>query len=88
MEFYLLGILILVIGGFLIVQYFILISKDKKIIASPEIQIERLKICNDCEFIRLKNSMYKRCAECGCFLKPKTRLLYQSCPIGKWHGPE
>lgn len=88
MEFYLFGIIILFFGGYLIFQYFLGIIIDKKIIAKPSIQIERLKICNDCEHVRLKNTLYKRCAECGCFLRPKTKLLYQECPIGKWDGPE
>ena len=88
MEFYLIGCIILVIGSFFIVQYFLNIFFDKKIIASPKLQMERLKICNDCEHIQLKNSLYKRCNECGCFLKPKTKLLYKNCPIGKWQGPK
>ena len=88
LEFYLFGIILLIVGSFFIVQYFLIIIYDKKIIASPKIQMERLKICNSCEHILLKNTLYKRCAECGCFLKPKTKLLYENCPIDKWNGPK
>ena len=88
MEYYLFGILILILGGFFIFLYFQEILKDKKIIASPKIKMERLKICDACEHIRLKNTVYKRCSECECFLHAKTRLLNQECPIGKWHGQD
>ena len=84
MIFYLLGIIILFFGGFLIWQYFVEISKDTKIIASPQLQIDRLKICKVCDHIRLKNTNYQRCVKCGCFLKPKTRLINQKCPLDKW----
>tara|TARA_B100001029_G_scaffold122548_1_gene101945 strand:- start:490 stop:756 length:267 start_codon:yes stop_codon:yes gene_type:complete len=85
MEFYLFGLIILFFGGYLIFQYFLGIIIDKKIIVKPIIQIKRLKICYECEHIRLKNTLYQRCVICGCFLKPKTKLINQKCPIGKWN---
>ena len=88
MEFYLFGLLILLLIGSIISLYIKEIFNDKQIIASPQIKIERLKICDVCEHIRLKNTVYKRCSECGCFLHAKTRLLNQECPIGKWHGQD
>ena len=84
MEFYLFGIIILFLGSVLIFLYFLEIFKDKKIISSLQIKMERLKICDDCEHVRLKNSIYKSCAECGCFLHPKTKFSNQECPLGKW----
>ena len=88
MEFYLLGVLIILLGGSFIFLYFQEIYKDKKIIASTKIKLERLKICDGCEHIRLKNTVYKRCNECGCFLHAKARLINQECPIGKWNGQD
>ncbi|MAJ43149.1 MAG: hypothetical protein CMF96_00205 [Candidatus Marinimicrobia bacterium] len=54
----------------------------------PSLQIERLKICDECIHVRLKETLYKRCTECGCFLRPKTKLFHQKCPIGKWDNLE
>ena len=84
MEFYLFGIFLLIIGGYSIFIYIKQILSDKNIVVSPQTQMNRLKICADCEHIRLKNTMYKRCHECGCFLNAKSKLLNQKCPIGKW----
>jgi len=60
------------------------ILNDKNRVVSPKIKMYRLKICADCEHIRLKNTMYKRCHKCGCFLSAKSKLLNQKCPIDKW----
>ena len=88
MIFYFLGIVILILGSCLIWKYFTKINKDTKLLIGIKLQMERLKICIDCEHIRLKNTIYRRCAECGCFLNPKTKLIRQSRPIGKWHSSE
>ena len=82
-----------IIGFFIVLTPLIFIHELGHYLAAiksgvSEIIIERLKICNDCEHVRLKNTLYKRCAECGCFLRPKTKLLYQECPIGKWNEPK
>jgi ribosomal protein L37E len=41
----------------------------------------RYAICEGCEYFHAKS---KRCTQCGCFLKWKTALRSQHCPIGKW----
>lgn len=41
----------------------------------------RLAICNNCP------NLYKltgNCKLCGCFVKLKTKLKNQNCPISKW----
>lgn len=39
----------------------------------------RIKICNICEYNRLKV-----CTQCGCMIDAKTKLKKAECPIGKW----
>jgi uncharacterized paraquat-inducible protein A len=41
----------------------------------------RMSICQECEFFLPKQ---KRCMKCGCFLRWKTALRSQKCPIEKW----
>jgi hypothetical protein len=41
----------------------------------------RYAICEGCEHFQAKS---KRCIQCGCFLKWKTAMRSQHCPIGKW----
>jgi len=51
---------------------------------------ERLKICNDCEFIDREGSKcyvsgtQPCCGGCGCSLKLKLRSMSSSCPKEKW----
>ena len=48
----------------------------RQIIAS-----ERMAICQKCEhYIELTS----QCKKCGCFMKIKTQMLGQKCPIDKW----
>ena len=86
MLFYLIGTILLFFGGFLVIKHILKIIRSKQILANVHIQIERLKICDLCDHVRLKKTKYIRCTKCGCFLKPKTRLLNQECPIGKWNA--
>jgi hypothetical protein len=51
-------------------------KKDK--LSEEEIESRRA-ICNGCE--HFANG---RCKKCGCFLKFKTAMRSQHCPIGKW----
>ena len=46
---------------------------------------ERLKTCKDCEHFIKPLSI---CKKCGCILKIKTRMPWESCPIGKWAKDE
>ncbi|EKR98081.1 DUF6171 family protein [Leptospira mayottensis] len=43
----------------------------------------RLEICFACPLL-LKGFLLERCSVCGCFVRLKTKLKYESCPIKKW----
>jgi hypothetical protein len=45
----------------------------------PEVQRKRLQTCTACE-----HHTGLRCKICGCFTSAKSRILHESCPIGKW----
>jgi tetratricopeptide (TPR) repeat protein len=45
----------------------------------PEVQRRRIQTCATCE-----HHTGMRCKICGCFTAAKSRLLHESCPIGKW----
>ncbi|HZW34403.1 MAG TPA: tetratricopeptide repeat protein [Isosphaeraceae bacterium] len=45
----------------------------------PEVQQKRLQTCAACE-----HHTGLRCKICGCFTGAKSRILHESCPIGKW----
>ncbi len=45
----------------------------------PEVQRQRLQVCSTCE-----HHTGIRCKICGCFTTAKSKLLQESCPIGKW----
>ena len=47
--------------------------------ATPETTQKRLQTCAACE-----HHTGMRCKICGCFTDVKSRLLYETCPIGKW----
>jgi len=55
--------------------YRLLIEQDK-----PSFQQERLDICAKCD-----ERAGPICGNCGCFLRAKTILEEEECPIGKWH---
>jgi hypothetical protein len=86
LEYNLFGIFLILIGGSYIFLYIKNIINNKIKIVSPKIQMNRIKICSNCEHVRLKKTMYKRCSKCGCFLNAKSKLLNQKCPIGKWEN--
>ena len=53
-----------------------LFTQDK---LDPEEIQKRRDICSGCEMFA-----NGRCKKCGCFLKLKTTMRSQHCPIGKW----
>ena len=57
------------------------IASGKKITSTAELTQKRLDICNKCPSL---DRQYGRCMECGCFVKAKTRLSFEDCPLGKW----
>ena len=54
--------------------------RDGLNIVSDDQYLERLKICEGCEYMRKD----RRCAKCGCLLDKKAKWRSSSCPIGKW----
>ena len=48
-------------------------------------QQERMNICLDCEHLFKPTSS---CRKCGCFMRAKTWLADQECPVGKWGAIE
>ncbi len=46
-----------------------------------ELQRRRIETCTSCEY-----HTGVRCKVCGCFTAAKSRLLHESCPLGKWPG--
>ncbi|OMI16719.1 DUF6171 family protein [Leptospira weilii] len=44
---------------------------------------KRLSLCLSCPLL-LKTFLSERCSSCGCFVRLKTKLKSESCPIGKW----
>lgn len=67
---------------FLIELFHRMWNKDE-ILADSELVQKRREICADCD--RLKKHWYgDRCGECGCFIKTKTKIKFESCPIDKW----
>ena len=48
---------------------------------SDEIVEARLDICTTCDRYAAES---KRCLDCGCYVRFKTRLRSQHCPQGKW----
>lgn len=60
--------------------------------ASDSIINERREICRSCEHLEIRErkdgtmgmTTFSRCLVCKCFLKPKTALATDKCPVGKW----
>ena len=54
---------------------------EKTLFASDEIYKERLSICKTCDkYKELENE----CAECGCYIPMKAKIVLDSCPLEKW----
>jgi hypothetical protein len=46
-----------------------------------ELAIERIKVCEACEFF---GCTARQCKVCWCFIDAKARILESECPAGKW----
>lgn len=55
--------------------------QGEPIFAAPEVQQERLDICNACEF---NDKPEGKCIKCGCVLDWKIPAAAMECPEGKW----
>lgn len=58
-----------------------LADEASRFVATPELQKERIAICNSCEFLF---ELTRNCKACGCFVDAKTRLAPAKCPKAKW----
>ena len=54
---------------------------EKALIVTDEEYKERIMICRDCDKFR---EVQNECAECGCYLPAKARIVLDSFPLGKW----
>ena len=61
------------------------VVKGNRLLASRETQLERFEICKSCERFEADAN---RCKVCGCYVKPKVSMTYETCPIGKWKQDE
>jgi len=52
---------------------------------SQEVKIQRLKICQQCEFF---TSKYNSCNVCGCYMPAKALFAAFKCPKDKWSTAE
>ncbi len=57
------------------------IAENKKIISSKSDAQSRLDVCNKCKDL---DKSLGRCTVCGCFVSIKTKVDYETCPVGKW----
>lgn len=55
------------------------IINKKELHVSKEIRNQRLNECKNCESYK-----HGRCIECGCFVKPKSKFIYEMCLKDKW----
>ena len=54
---------------------------EKTLFASDEIYAERIGICKSCDKYR---ELENECAECGCYIPMKAKIILDSCPLEKW----
>lgn len=53
----------------------------EKVSVSGQVYNERYAICKGCEKYIQK---HKECELCGCDVTMKARIIFDSCPLGKW----
>jgi hypothetical protein len=53
------------------------------LLASEELQKERLTICESCEYYKNKFN-FNVCDICGCAMKMKIKIKQLKCPKEKW----
>ena len=54
---------------------------DKTLVVTDEEYKERIMICRDCDKFR---EVQNECAECGCYIPMKAKIVLDSCPLEKW----
>ena len=58
---------------------------EKALVVTDEEYKERIMICRDCDKFR---EVQNECAECGCYLPAKARIVLDSCPLEKWKSKD
>jgi Family of unknown function (DUF6171) len=58
--------------------------KSGKVKASSQMHKDRMEICLACD--KLTDDF--RCSQCGCYIRAKSQLLSQDCPLRKWPHKE
>lgn len=58
--------------------YYRIFNKNEKLAK------KRISICDKCEFKMHIEMIGDICAECGCILEAKARVLDEQCELNKW----
>ena len=58
---------------------------EKALVVDDEEYKERITICRECDKFR---EVQNECAECGCYLPAKARVVLDSCPLRKWKSKD
>lgn len=56
-------------------------TQGQELVVSDKIYKERIDTCKGCDKYIKK---HKECAECGCYIPGKARIILDSCPLNKW----
>jgi len=56
-------------------------NHDKVLYVEDELYKERMMTCRSCDKYR---EVQNECAECGCYIPAKARIVLDSCPLNKW----
>ena len=63
-------------------------SKARGVVVYPEahpMPEMRMRVCSGCRKVEYKgDGRHPFCGECACYLKLKTRLASERCPLLKW----
>ena len=54
---------------------------DKVLVVEDELYKERMMTCRSCDKYK---EVQNECAECGCYIPAKARIVLDSCPLNKW----
>ena len=56
-------------------------NSGENLVVNNDVYVERINICKSCpKYLELTNE----CAECGCYIPMKAKIILDSCPLGKW----